>query len=281
MVSRREQAFSYVVLYLFALFAIYPFITTILVAFNRPDAAVSGLAIPSPWSFASFESTWSNHFAGIGKSLLNSLILAVVVVPVSVLLSILTGYAFGGMKFRGSKLLFGLFVLGLVVPYEATIIPLYFEFRGFGLLDTYWAMILPDIGGSMAFGTFWMAAFFRSFPRELVESARTDGATRWQVLWRVIVPTAGAPIFALGTILFIWTWNNLLLSIVMISKPSMQMAPAALNYFVGMQYGSNYQFTCAAAIIVALPVMIVYYLLQRRYGTDVLAGALKGLSNHE
>lgn len=276
MVSRREQVFSYVVLYLFALFAVYPFITTVLVAFNRPDAAVSGLAIPSPWSFASFAKTWSNPFAGIGRSLLNSLILAVAVVPASVVLSILTGYAFGAMKFRGSKLLFGLFVLGLVVPYEATIIPLYFEFRGLGLLDTYWAMILPDIGGSMAFGTFWMAAFFRSFPRELIESAHIDGATRWQVLWRVIVPTAGAPIFALGTILFIWTWNNLLLAIVMMSEPSMQMAPAALNYFVGMQYGSNYQFTSAAAIIVALPVMIIYYLLQRRYGTDVLAGALKG-----
>lgn len=276
MISRREQTLSYVILYAFALFAIYPFVATVLVAFNGPDASVSGLAWPQPWTLQSFIATWTNENAGIGRSLLNSFILAVAVVPISVLLSIFTGYAFGTMRFRGSKLLFGLFLLGIMVPYEATVIPLYFEFRSVNLLDTYWSMILPDIGGSMAFGTFWMASFFRSFPRELLEAGRTDGANRWQTLWRIVVPTAGSPIFALGTILFIWTWNNLLLAIVMISTPSRQMAPAALNYFVGLQYGSNYQFTSAAAIIVALPVMIIYYLLQRRYGADVLAGALKG-----
>ncbi|GAA3516375.1 carbohydrate ABC transporter permease [Actinocatenispora rupis] len=276
MVSRHEKLLTYVVLYLFALFAAYPFISTILVAFNAPDSSASGLGIPSPWSVRSFVETWTNANAGIGRSLLNSLILAGVVVPVSVLLSIFTGYAFGSMRFRFSKALYGLIIFGLMVPYEATIIPLYYEFRQYGLLDTYWAMILPDIAGSLPFGTFWMTAFFRSFPRPLLESARMDGASRWTVLWRVVVPTAGAPIFTLATILFIWTWNNLLLAIVMISNPKLQMAPAALNFFVGLQYGSNYQFTCAAAIIVALPVMIIYYLLQRRYGSDVLAGAVKG-----
>ncbi|WP_329254708.1 carbohydrate ABC transporter permease [Actinoallomurus sp. NBC_01490] len=274
--SRREQTFSYVVLFLFALFAIYPFISTVLVAFNPPDASVSGLAFPHHWSLGSFTSAWHNKDAGIGRSLLHSIILSVVVVVVSVFLSILTGYAFGTMRFRGSSILFALFVLGLIVPYEATVIPLYYQFRQYNLVDTYWAMILPDIGGSMAFGTFWMTAFFRSFPRELLEAAQSDGANRWQTLWRVVVPTAGSPIMALGTILFIWTWNNLLLAIVMISKPDLQMVPAALNYFVGLQYGSNYQITCAAAIMVALPVMVVYYLLQRRYGADVLAGAVKG-----
>jgi raffinose/stachyose/melibiose transport system permease protein len=180
------------------------------------------------------------------------------------------------MKFRFSGFLLGLFVLGLIVPYEATIIPLYYQFRSYGLLNTYWAMILPCIGGSMALGTYWISAFMRSFPKELIDSARSDGANRWQVLWRVIVPTAGAPLFALATILFIWTWNNLLLAIVMMSKSGMQMAPAALNYFIGRQYGSNYTVTCAAALMVALPVMIIYYLLQRRYGADALAGSLKG-----
>lgn len=276
MVARREQIVSYVILFLFAIFAIYPFISTVLVAFNPPDQAVSGLAIPHHWSLKSFTSAWNNSQAGIGRSLLNSIILSVVVVGVSVLLSILTGYAFGTMRFRGSKLIFGVFLIGMMVPYEATVIPLYYEFRDIGLLDTYWSMILPDIGGSMAFGTFWMAAFFRGFPTELLDSAKSDGATRWQMLWRVIVPTAGAPILTLATILFIWTWNNLLLAIVMITDPHRQMAPAALNYFVGLQYGSNYQVTCAAAIMVALPVMVVYYVLQRRYGADVLAGSVKG-----
>src|SRR5262245_9883174 len=134
MISRRENVVTYAILGLFAVFAIYPFISTVLVAFNPPDPAVSGLAIPHDWSLESFRSAWTNADAGIGRSLLNSLILAVAVVPLSVLLSILTGYAFGTMEFRGSKVLFYLFLLGMMVPYEATVIPLYYQFRDMGML---------------------------------------------------------------------------------------------------------------------------------------------------
>ncbi len=276
MVARREQLITYVVLACFAVFAVYPFVSTLLVAFNAPGVPVYGLAWPSDWSLGSFKAAWTDPDAGIGRSLLNSMFLAVVVVVASVFFSILSGYAIGTMRFRFARTIYYLFLVGLIVPYEATIIPLYHQFRAIGLIDTYWAMILPDIGGSMAFGTFWMAAFFRAFPRELLDSASVDGASRWQTLWRVIVPTAGAPIFALATILFIWTWNNLLLAIIMITSPEKRMVPASLNFFVGLQYGSSYQITCAAAIMVALPVMVIYYLLQRRYGADVLAGSLKG-----
>jgi raffinose/stachyose/melibiose transport system permease protein len=276
MVPRREQIFSYAILLVFAVFAVFPFLSTTLVAFNPPDATVHGLAIPQQWSLDSFSRAWSDPDASIGRSLFNSMVLATVVVVASVLLSILTGYALGTMRFRGRSALYYFFLIGLVVPYEATIIPLYYEFRGLKLTDTYWSMILPDIGGSLAFGTFWMTSFFRGFPRELLDAARTDGASGWQTLWRVTVPTAGAAIFALATILFIWTWNNLLLAIVMIPNPQLQMAPAALNFFVGRQFGINYPVTCAAAILVALPVVVVYYVLQRRYGADILAGSLKG-----
>jgi raffinose/stachyose/melibiose transport system permease protein len=276
MIARREQLGAYVILLLFAFFALWPLVSTTLVAFNPPDASVHGLAIPEHLSLDSFVAAWTDPDAAIGRSLRNSMVLATTVVLVSVVLSILTGFAFGTMKFRASRLLYMLFLVGLIVPYEATIIPLYYEFRALKLVDSYWAMILPDIGGSLAFGTFWMTSFFRGFPRELLDAARADGATAWQTLWRVIIPTAGAPTFALATILFIWTWNNLLLAIVMIPNPELQMAPAALNFFVGRQFGLNYQVTAAAAILVALPVLIVYYILQRRYGTDVLSGSIKG-----
>ncbi|MGA2501282.1 MAG: carbohydrate ABC transporter permease, partial [Tepidisphaeraceae bacterium] len=142
MVSRREQAFAYVILLIFTVFAVFPFISTTLVAFNDSTASVSGLAIPQPWSLGSFIAAWTDPDAGIGRSLVNSMILATVVVVVSVFFSILTGYAFGTMKFRGSSVLFYFFLIGLIVPYEATIIPLYYEFRGLKLIDTYWAMIL-------------------------------------------------------------------------------------------------------------------------------------------
>ncbi len=105
------------------------------------------------------------------------MIVAVVVVSVSAVLSILSGYAFGMMRFRGATVLFYVFLLGLMVPMEAMIVPLYYDFRDLGLTDTYWGLILPQIGTSVAFGTFWMRAFFRGVPRSLVEAARIDGAS--------------------------------------------------------------------------------------------------------
>ena len=92
------------------------------------------------------------------------------------MLSIGTGYAFGTMRFRGDRVVFSVVLLGIIFPYEATVIPLY-DFQRFHLLNTYWALILPQIGQSVSFGTFWMRAFFRSSPRSLVEAARIDGAT--------------------------------------------------------------------------------------------------------
>ena len=104
---------------------------------------------------------------------------------ISGLLSILAGYAFGMMRFRGDQALFYLFLLGLMVPLESTVVPLYYDFRDLGLTDTYAALILPQAGVSLAFGTFWMRAFFRSVPRSLVEAARLDGSSSWSTLWRV------------------------------------------------------------------------------------------------
>ena len=111
---------------------------------------------------------------------------------ISGLLSILAGYAFGMMRFRGDQALFYLFLLGLMVPLESTVVPLYYDFRDLGLTDTYAALILPQAGVSLAFGTFWMRAFFRSVPRSLVEAARLDGSSSWSTLWRVVLPL-GAP----------------------------------------------------------------------------------------
>ena len=111
-------------------------------------------------------------------------------VVVASLFSILAGYAFGLMRFRGSQVLFYVLLLGLMIPMEAMVVPLYYDFRDLGLTNSYWALILPQIGTSVAFGTFWMRAFFRSVPRSLVEAARLDGASSWLVLWRILMPLA-------------------------------------------------------------------------------------------
>ena len=155
---------TYVVLSLFLLLAIGPFIIIVLAAFKTDtEIARNVFGLPEVWRWSNIGDAWrEGHFAQYFRS---SIIVVVPVVVVSCLLSIMTGYAFGRMRFPLSRVLFFLILLGLMIPGEAVIIPLYHNLRWMDLLDTYWAMILPDIAFSVSFGTLWMRGFFSEVPR--------------------------------------------------------------------------------------------------------------------
>jgi raffinose/stachyose/melibiose transport system permease protein len=217
---------------------------------------------------------WSE--GNFGRGLLNSFIVAATVSVVTAVLATLSGYAFGTMRFRGSNALFYLLLIGLIFPYEATVIPLYYVFRDVGLTDSYWALILPQIGLSVPFGTFWMRAFFRSSPDALVEASRLDGASSFATLWRVLLPQAWPAITTMVVLVFMWTWNEFLLALVMIQSDSLRTAPLGLALFAGANRNSqDATLVAAAAILVALPVMIVYVFLQRSFIRGMFAGAVK------
>jgi raffinose/stachyose/melibiose transport system permease protein len=200
---------------------------------------------------------------------------AVSVVGISTIVSILAGYAFGMMRFRFAQPLFYIFLLGLMVPMEAMIVPLYYDLRDLELTDTYWALILPQVGTSVAFGTFWMRAFFRTVPRSLVEAARIDGASSWTTLWRVLVPFGRPAILTMMVLVFMWTWNEFLLALVMVSSENLRTAPLGLAFFQG-QHTSDLTLLAAGAVIVATPVVFVYVFLQRHFIRGMLTGAVKG-----
>jgi raffinose/stachyose/melibiose transport system permease protein len=199
----------------------------------------------------------------------------VVVVVSAGFLSILSGYAFGMMRFRGSQVIFYVFLFGLTIPTEAVIVPLYYDLRDLGLTDTYWALILPQVASSVAFGTFWMRAFFRGVPRSLVEAARIDGASSWFTLWRVLLPLARPAVLTMTVLLFMWTWNEFLLALVMVSDEGLRTAPLGLSFFQGRNQ-SNLTLLAAGAVIVATPVVVLYVFLQRHFIRGMLSGAVKG-----
>jgi raffinose/stachyose/melibiose transport system permease protein len=271
--SRREQILSYTVLSVFAVVAIYPILSIVLLAFHKRSDLVTGFDIPDQLSFKTFETAWSQ--GGFGRGLLNSFIVAATVAVVTAVLSTLSGYAFGAMRFRGSDALFYLLLLGLIFPYEATVIPLYYYFRDAGLTDSLWALILPQIGLSVPFGTFWMRAFFRSTPASLVEASRLDGATSFSTLWRVLLPQAWPAITTMIVLVFMWTWNEFLLALVMIQSDDLRTAPLGLALFAGANKTTDPTLTAAAAVLVALPVMVVYVFLQRSFIRGMFAGAVK------
>jgi raffinose/stachyose/melibiose transport system permease protein len=272
-VTRREQLLSYTILAVFAVVALYPIVTIVLLALHRRSDLVTGFSIPDHLSLNTFRQAWD--LGGFGSGLVNSLIVAGTVAIVTAVLSTLAGYAFGAMRFRGSNALFYLLLIGLIFPYEATVIPLYYVFRDVGLTDSLWALILPQIGLSVPFGTFWMRAFFRSTPGALVEASRLDGASSLSTLWRVLLPQAWPAITTMIVLVFMWTWNEFLLALVMIQSDSLRTAPLGLALFAGANRYSDPTLTAAAAVLVALPVVIVYVFLQRSFIRGMFAGSVK------
>jgi raffinose/stachyose/melibiose transport system permease protein len=270
--SRSEQTLGYVILGLFSIIALFPIVGILLTALQDPD----GLATFGTFDgihFENFKNAWEE--GNFGTYLKSSVIVTVVVVVVSGFFSILAGYAFGQMRFRGATALFYVILLGLMVPMEAIIVPLYYDFREAGLTNTYWGLILPQIGVSVAFGTFWMRAFFRGVPRSLVEAARLDGASSWFTLWRVLLPLARPAVLTMTVLLFMWTWNEFLLALVMVSDEDLRTAPLGLSFFQGRN-SSELTLMAAGSVIVALPVVVLYVFLQRHFIRGMLSGAVKG-----
>jgi raffinose/stachyose/melibiose transport system permease protein len=170
--------------------------------------------------------------------------------------------------------LFPLFLLGLMVPTEVIVVPLYFDLRTFGLTNTFWGIALPQVAQSLAFGTFWMRAYFRSRPQSLIEAGRLDGAGSWRILWQILVPPGRPAIVTMVVLTFMWTWNEFLIPLVMATDASLRTAPLGLAFFQG-QYTSGLTLLAAGAVIVAAPVVVVYLFLQRHFIRGMLEGAVR------
>lgn len=273
--NRRLSTFlTYAVLIFFLLLAVVPFVLIFLTAVkDGNEIANNTLGLPQVWHWENFAKAWVQ--ARFGLYFRSTLLVTISVVLVSTAFSTLSGYAFGRMNFPFSNVIFFLFIIGLMVPTESYIIPLYYNLRAVHLTDTYWALILPQVGMSVCFGTFWMRGFFAGVPRDLVDAARVDGATSWKALWHVILPVVTPGVLTMLVLFFIWTWNDFFLALVMVTKEELRTLPLGLAFFQG-KYTSNYALTAAGATIVALPTILFFTLFQRQFIRGVTAGAIKG-----
>ncbi|MGH3356144.1 MAG: carbohydrate ABC transporter permease [Nocardioidaceae bacterium] len=268
MTSTAERIGSYLILGAAAVIALYPMVLVVATAL-RPDqvGATGGL------HFENFGTAWDR--GNFGTYVKNSVIVSVAVVVISAALASLAGYAFGTMRFRGSGLLFYLLLLGLMVPSEAVVVPLYYDLKALDLTDTYVSLVMPQVAQSLAFGTFWMRAYFRSSSRDVVEAARMDGAGHARIFWSILLPMGRPALMTMVLLVFMWTWNEFLLPLVMITDESLRTAPLGLSSFQG-QYTSGTALLAAGAVLVALPVVLVFLFTQRHFIRGMVEGAAKG-----
>lgn len=272
-VHAREKWIGRVLLVVLMLVTIVPFVSLFVTALHEPGTYPRGLAWPETPHWDNFVRAF--QAADMWALLASSALIELGVVPVAVIIATLAGFALGHLKPRGSQFVFTIFVLGLTLPFEGIITPLYFQIRELGILNTRWAIILPLIGLFMPFAVMWMRAHFVTMPLELSEAARVDGATTWQLFWRIHMPLSAPALSSLAILLFLWTWNQFLLAIVLVNDPELRTMAGALGAFQG-QYGTDIPLLCAGSLLILTPTLIIFLVFQRQFVSALLQGSLKG-----
>lgn len=269
MTSRTEQVLNYFVLLLFTVVVLAPIAWTLL-------AAVSGDPTGQPTLGALRWGNFAEAFTqgGLGQALLASTVITGCAVAAQVLLALGSGYAFGVLDVVGSKVIFPVVLLGLMLSTEALIIPLYYSFRDLGLTNSWLGLIIIHVGMGVPFGAFWMRATFRAIPSSMTEAAQLDGASTWRTLWAVLVPVSRPAILTLVLLNVMWTWNDYFVALIFISDPAKQPVTLALGAFQG-RFSTQFNLITAAAVIICLPVLTLYAFFQRQFIRGVLAGAIK------
>ena len=254
-------------------FTILPFISIFMTALHPSGSVPGGLEWPTDPQWGNFVEAF--NVANMNALLLSSTFIVVAVVPVSLVISTMAAFAIGLLRIPGSRVLFFLFVFGLTLPFGGIIVPLYYLERAMGIYNTRLAIVLPLIGLYMPFAVFWMRAHFVNMPAEISEAALVDGATSWDLFWRIHVPLARAPIASLGILLSVWTWNQFLLALVLVEDPTQRTMAGALGAFQG-HYATNIPLLCAGTMLILIPTLVIFILFQRQIIAALLQGSVKG-----
>jgi multiple sugar transport system permease protein len=202
-----------------------------------------------------------------------SFITSTAVAAATVFTGSMAAYALSRLRFRGRQLVFWVVLAGIMIPQQVLIVPLFRQFDAFGLLNTYWAVILPQVPTAIA--VFIFKQFFDGLPRDLEEAAYLDGAGYWRVYRTIIMPLARPAVAAVAIFSFVWSWNNLLWPLLVLTNPDLMTIPVGLASAQGT-YGIRYADIMAISLLGALPLMLVFLLFQRRIVEGIAGTGLKG-----
>jgi len=203
----------------------------------------------------------------------NSILTSAVISIATVILASLAAFAFSRIPFRGSNVLFWIILAGLMIPSQILIVPLFTQMQALGLVDTYWAIILPQMASPIA--VFIFKQYFDGIPRELEEAAIMDGASFLRVYWQIWMPLARPAIAAVAIFAFVISWNNFLLPFIMVSSNNMMTVPIGLST-VQTSFGIRYAQIMASAVLGGIPVLIVFLFFQRQIVQGIASTGLKG-----
>ncbi len=270
----RPGVGRHVVLIALALLTLFPVVLTVSTTLKtEQDVKTNPFGLFSSFSTENLVTAWT--VGNFDNYLLSSILLTVPSTLLVVFLGTMAGYAFARLPFPGRTLAFYVVVFGLLVPFFAYMIPLYFQLRTMGLLDSLIGVNLVLASTQLSFGTWFMRAFFTDLPVELEQAARVDGATEWQIFARIMVPLVTSGMGALAVFTFLQNWNNFLVPLLYMPGGDYRPLTTGLYLFLG---GRSIDIgpLAAGTLITILPVVVLFVLLQRQVTQGFITGAVKG-----
>ncbi len=209
----------------------------------------------------------------MGRYLVNSAGIAITVTMVSLLVNSMAGYAFAKLRFRGRDRIFRLLSAGLVIPVQVAMLPLFLLMKSFGLINTYWGVVLPTMAS--IFGIFLIRQYAMSIPDDLLDAARIDGASELRIYRSMVLPVITPMLATLAIWTFLTTWNDFMWPLIVLSDERRYTLPVALASLVG-EHVQDTELMMSGSVLTVLPVVIVFLVLQRYYIQGVMAGSVKG-----
>jgi raffinose/stachyose/melibiose transport system permease protein len=265
---------AYVLMIAFTIMCLYPLVWLFLTSFKtNQEIYTNTWGLPASWSL-------DNYINAIEKGHIlqyfgNSVIIAVASVVVTAVFATMASYAITRMTWKLSRVVYNLFLLGMMVPVYALIIPLFSIFKSLGLLNTFLSVIIPQIAVGLPMSMFIICGFMQGIPRDLEEAAIIDGCTIFRCFRSIILPIAKSSIVTVAVVQFINVWNDLLLPRIFLTDTNMMTLPVGLTNFQSM-YSTDYVGEVAAVIITIIPTIIVYIILHKQIMEGMVAGAVKG-----
>lgn len=273
--SRTWQTSYQALLPLAVIAWLLPLLAVALFSFKPSSDFVNGDYWSWPSEFAGFEN-YGRVFTDspMPRYILNSFMITIPTVIGTIILSCMTGFALGIYRFKGNLFVFFLFIAGNFVPFQILMIPVRDLTIDAGLYNTKLGLVMFHIAFQTGFCTLFMRNFIRALPFELIEAARVEGITEFQIFWHIVLPLMKPAIAALSVLIFTFIWNDYFWAVVLTQGPQAQPVTAGITSF-NAQFGVAYNMLSAGSIVAALPPVLMFFLMQRHFIAGLTLGAVK------
>ena len=264
----------FAILFLVAGLVLVPLLATVLGGFKSlGELRVNPFGLPAEWE-------WDNYWSILSgprywQLLLNSLVISVLTVILTLATAAMAAFVFAHVRFFGSRFLLQYLLLGLMFPAATAILPLFIKIRDLGLLDTYWGVVLPQVAFGLGMSILLFRNFFRQLPSELFDAALVDGCGYVRFFRYVTLPLSRPILAVVGVIVFVHSWNNYLLPLVVLNRDNIYPWPLGMMAYQG-EYSTDWQLVLAFVTLTILPALVMFIVAQKYLVAGLTAGAVKG-----